>query len=175
MDAETQQTPNDLATAAVPPSAQPLANGVPVVGPVGGPLPPADMPMKPHLPPAEVSAVRDEEPAPATVHHLPSDDRATAAAASAASSGPAPSAQPIAPATAADAPAVHTQAPVQPPAHDTDARGLNGTGIAGTAEDQPRSAIAPPQSQSQATIPATDLTSTVSQSSKYCIGRLLLF
>jgi bromodomain-containing factor 1 len=117
--------------------------------------------MKPHLPAPEVSAVRDEPSAPATAHYLPSDDRATAAAAATASD-PIPSTHPVA---AASGEMAMSAEPVRAPLHEAEARDLNGSGIAGTTmEDQKASAIAPPQSDAPPAAQQVEADSTFSAS-----------
>lgn len=132
--------------------------GIPGIA-TNGVLSSTSAPLKPPIPAPETSAVRDEEPAPATANYLPSDDRKMAAAASAseavaeadrpeklvtaaASAGEETSAAADAPQEAssleipADAPhdAVTTStAPAEvAPGHESDVRGLNGSGLAST-------------------------------------------
>lgn len=80
-------------------------------------------PLKTTIPMQEVSAVR-EEPIPATAHYLPSDDRSTAAAASAASEGGQRAVESMPGGESS------TKATIEGPGHESDVRGLNGTGLA---------------------------------------------
>lgn len=89
--------------------------------------------IKTSIPMQEVSAAR-EEPAPAAVHYLPSDDRSTAAAASAAADGDS--------SMMASLPGAeeNTKAVIEGPGHESDVRGMNGTGLAGVGGGQERAA-----------------------------------
>jgi len=79
--------------------------------------------LKTNIPLQEVSAVR-EEPIPAAAHYLPSDDRSTAAAASAATDGDRQTMESM-PGSESG-----TKAAIDGPGHELDVRGLNGSGLA---------------------------------------------
>jgi hypothetical protein len=75
------------------------------------------------IPMQEVSAVREEH-VPAAAHYLPSDDRSTAAAASAAIQ------KDEGMTTAIPTPSSETKASNEGPGHESDVREMNGTGLA---------------------------------------------
>jgi hypothetical protein len=87
--------------------------------------------IKTSIPLQEVSAAR-EEPLPAVAHTLPGDDQGTAAAASAAVDGDSSMLEPE--------PEI-SNTKIRGPGHESDIRGLNGSGLAGHSGQEERPSI----------------------------------